>query len=72
MMHILYLILFWLFCVAQAQDHQDQDTPSGKDPCEIIDEPYTNSPPCQEALDALEEYKKQQRRQARREKCDIL
>lgn len=65
-------ILYLIFCFACAQDHQDQDTPSGKDSCEIIDEPYTNSPPCQEALDAYEEYKKQQKKQARRDKCEIL
>ncbi len=68
-----FLIMF--FCVVSAQDGNEQEVASDRVNFEeSVVEPYVNSPPCQEALDALEAYKKQQKKDEKRKsgKCQIL
>ncbi len=69
-----FIIMF--VCVVSAQDSNEQQEVASDHANfeESVVEPYVNSPPCQEALDALEVYKKQQKRDAKRksEKCQIL
>ncbi|MBX3487486.1 MAG: hypothetical protein KF798_06260 [Candidatus Paracaedibacteraceae bacterium] len=69
-----FLIMF--FCVVSAQDgNERQEVALDRANFEeSVVEPYINSPPCQEALDALEAYKKQQKKDEKRKsgKCQIL